>query len=265
MKKTHIILPAVALVLAAACRKEKMMTWSGDDRIRFKTTVVSDTLQSYSFLGETGDVTRHTMLVEVNAEGEVRDFPRTVTVRQVATGSHDAVAGTHYVAFTDAQVAGEYVIPAGSATVKIPVILLRHASLLNDEMTLRMELVENDWFQLTTDRLRSFRVITFAEKPAMPDSWNVAVTSTSNTVPYFGTYGPVKHRFMIDETNTTFDNDWFNEYFMWHSNGLWMIPRDTGYVSYIRQLLQNKLNARNAAAGAGNELKETDGTVVRFI
>jgi hypothetical protein len=265
MKKLTVILPAAVLILAGACRKEKIMTWSGDDRIRFRTDLASDTLQSYSFLGQTDEVTSHIMYIEVDAEGGVRDFPRTVTLRQVATGGGDAVAGTHYVAFDDAQVKGRYVIAAGEASVEIPVVLLRHPSLLDQEKTLRVELVGNEFFGLTTDNNRRFRVITFAEKPAMPDAWNTAVMSASNTVPYFGAYGPAKHRFMIDQTNTTFDNDWFSAYFTFEATGTWMIPRDTGYVSYIRQLLQRKLDALNAAAGEGKELKEADGTIVRFI
>ncbi len=266
MKNIRIILLLAALLLAGACRKEKITTWSGDDRVRFRTDLVSDTLQSYSFLGETDDITSHVMYIEVGAEGEVRDFPRAISLKQVAGGSDAAVPGTHYVAFDDARVRGEYVIPADAASVEIPIILLRHPSLLDQEKTLHVELVENEHFRLTTDNNLRFRMITFAEKPAMPDAWNLAVASTGNPVPYFGTYGPAKHRFMIDQTNTAFDNEWFSEYFMPDNYGSeWLLPRDAGYVSYIRQLLQQKLDARNVAAGAGNELKEADGTVVRFL
>lgn len=270
MKKIQIILPVAALFLAVSCQKENIMTWSGDDRIRFRTDLVNDTLQGYSFLGETSTVTQHVMHIEVNVEGQVRDFPRTVTLRQVATGKNDAVAGTHYVAFTDAQVKDQYVIPAGAATAKIPIILIRHAALLDNEKILRVELVANEYFRLTTDGDRAFRRITFAEKPAMPDVWNIAFVSIYDaSAPYFGTYGPAKHRFMIDQTNTAFDNDWFSEYFisaMVSATGQpCVVPRDTGYASYLRQLLQQKLDAQNAAAGIGNELKETDGTIVKFL
>ena len=263
MKKT-IILSIAILILAAACREEKLPTWSGDDRIRFTTDNVNDTLQSYSFLGAESDITQYMMEIKVKVEGEVRNFPRTVALKQVATGNNDAVAGTHYVAFDNAQVKEHYVIPAGKADAVFPVILLRHPSLIDDEKILRIELVENEHFQLSTYNLLIFRRITFAEKPSMPDAWN-AVGTTSNTTPYFGVYGPVKHRFMIEITNMAFDNAWFTEYFYWANEASGTIPRDSGYASYLRQLLQRKLDERNAEAGAGNELKEADGTIVRFL
>ena len=263
MKKIQLILAMTAIIFTASCKKAEIPTWSGDDRIRFRTNVVNDTLQGYSFLGVGSDTTQYVMYIEVNVEGYVRNFPRPITFRQVATGDDDAVPGTHYVAFDDALVRDQYVIQADSATARIPIILFRHASLLNEEKTLRIELVQNQHFQLTTDSIRQFRRIVFAEKYAKADAWDVTGTAAVN--PYFGPYGLEKHRFMSSETNMAFDNAWFDEYFA--ASGTWRAPRNAGYMTYLRQLLQNKLNERNAAAIAdgGEELKEADGTVVRFI
>ncbi|MDR1951394.1 MAG: DUF4843 domain-containing protein [Bacteroidales bacterium] len=259
MKKMKLLLPIVALCFATSC-EEKIKTWSGADRISFETRMVSDTLKTYTFVFEDKNVTEHTLWLNVCTEGFVFDVPRAVTIRQVSTGGNDAVPGVHYVAFDDPQVENQYVIPAGAASVNIPIILLRHSSLQTTIRTLHIELVGNNNFLLSTEKNKLHRHIVFSDMYVMAQMWGAQGTVTN----YFGTYGQVKHGFMVSVTDMLFDNNWFDANFRWDTGPLergW-IPRDAGYMTFLRGWLREELQKRNAREG--NTLRERNGVPVSF-
>lgn len=266
MKKILYILLTAAFITVASC-EDKIDTWSGIDRIGF--TVVNgepDTLKTYSFVTEISEVTRHSVMLSVSTEGMLYDYPRTVTIKQVPSyDGDDAVAGVHYVAFGDGEVAGQYVIPAGTNTIDLPIILLRDESLQTSQKILRIELVPNDYFELSITGHRLYREIHFADMLTIPLIWGAKNFAED----VFGTYGQEKHRFMIDITGMAFNDEWFADNFYWYEDTYWggvytgWQPNDSDYLSFLQKWLQEKLDERNAAEG--NILTESDGTVVDFF
>ena len=256
------ILAIIALIVATSCEKQ-VETWSGEDSINFYTPAVRDTIQDFSFLTVSVDLTEYTMYLEVRTEGMIRNYPRPVNLRQIIpydTAGNDAVAGVHYVAFNDPRVRDLYVIPAGEYSVFLPIILLRHPSLGEERKTLRIEFMENDYFQLTTHENRGFRIIRLVDRVVMPVRWYHGPGWSLNF--YFGTYGPVKHRFMISTVGDDFDDAWVNLNFAttWW-DGMWN-ARDADHMTWLQNWLQRKLEERNEREG--NILTEADGTIVDF-
>jgi hypothetical protein len=267
MKKIMYIWPIIALIFATSC-EEKIPTWTGEDRINFRTDIATDTLQAYSFVFEPNEVTQYTMYIEVNTEGFVRDFPRAVNIRQVLTGNNDAIAGTHYVAFGTPHVN----IPAGAHSVMLPITLLRHTSLTGTQRILRVELLENEHFLLSANINKLHRSILFSDMLSIPRKWiengTLSGVSSSGVVwGDFGPYGPVKHRFMIDVTGMNFDDEWFATHYgmLTFAGGInwgWR-PHDAAYITFLRNLLQQRLIERNEREG--NELQEINGEAISFV
>jgi hypothetical protein len=94
---------------------------------------------------------------------------------------------------------------------------------------------------------------------------------------FFGVYGPVKHRFMIDATGMAFDDEWFASHpiFWWSITqtdpptdmGWALYAQDRLYFVYLQQWLQNRLNEENARRqdlGLGI-LREEDRMAVNFF
>lgn len=260
MKKLLYIFPLPLLMCLASC-EEHIDTWSGRDRIRFATAAITDTLKNYSFVFESGDLSRYTFWLEVQTEGKVCDYPRPVNIKQVpSTQGNDAVAGIHYVAFDRTEVKTQYVIPAGVNKAQIPIVLLRDESLQNSEKNLRIVLEVNEAFLLSGDVNAQHRTIIFADILSMPQMWGEVGSIRS----FFGSYGPEKHRFMIEVAGQSFDDDYFKKYFYWYSDVYGWQPNsdEHDYLEYLQGWLQRKLEERNGREG--NILTEADGTVVDF-
>jgi hypothetical protein len=259
MKKIKYILAIVAWSFAVSCEKE-ISTWSGSDRISFETILKTDTLRNYSFVSDL-DIEQYTLWINVCTEGFVRDYPRTVTFKQVPStdGNEEAAPGVHFVAFDDPQVKAQYVIPTGASSASFPIILLRDPSLQTSERTLRIELIENEHFLLSVNKNKLHRNIVFADKLTMPEIWG----ALGSVKFYFGTYGEAKHRFMIEVTGQPFDNEWFKKNFaiLYGEEYGWQ-PIDYDYIVFLQGWLQEKLDERNAREG--DQLTEKDGIVVDF-
>jgi len=258
MKRYNLFLvPIVALILATSCEAE-LPTWSGEQRINFVEGVtLGDTTIRYSFVFSPLEITEHTIWLEVATEGFLSDAPRRIDFVQVLTGTNDAQPGVHFVAFDNPRVRDQYVVPARAETVRIPIILFRHSSLQEGEKILRIELRENTDFQLTANPQKRSREIIMSDKLMIPRMWAADTTAVPQ---YFGEYGPVKHRFMIDNSAPNWDDKWFDE--NWHmftyTNGRpWgWVPNEPIYMNYLRGVLLRAL---------GNQvLLEADGTRVTF-
>jgi hypothetical protein len=253
MKKTTFILPIIALLFAVSC-EDNLVTWIGEDRITFRTNAASDTLVLSSFVKEPDDVTRLTVLIEIQTEGMLRNYPRTMQLKQVSTGDNDAEAGTHFEPFDTPPVT----MPAGAHKVLMPVVLLRHPSLQEAEKTLRIELVENENFLLTTKGENChFRQIVFADRVMEPTMWEIDCGRIPRTL---GRYGAAKHRFMIEALGRDVDNEYLETVFWFstapNSGGGW-VPRDYAYTAFLQSFLEEKLEERNVREG--NILREKPG------
>jgi len=84
-----------------------------------------------------------------------------------------------------------------------------------------------------------------SNKLSKPEGWESG---------YFGTYGPVKHKFMIDETGLRWDDEFCTNL------------NDFGYIQYLTMYLYQRLQVVNAERKKQglDILKEATGKAVKF-
>lgn len=214
-----------------------------DNKIGFVFKDKESNIFSKSFVYDKASVTRDTVYLPMRTMGFVPKEDRLVDIEQVEVtnadvpGAINAIPGVHYVPFDDPDWKKLAVVKGGKAEIGLPIILLRDASLQNNEIALKVRIVENESFKITNPALAE-RIVVFSDQLLRPAKWD------KDFIRYFGTYGPVKHRFMIDNTA-----ELWNDEFIHH-----IMVEDNSYMANLMQRLPQKLsdeNARRAAAGQG--------------
>lgn len=158
----------------------------------------------YSFYTKETLRERDTLYLHIRTMGIPSGEARPIRVVQTTTGkADDAVAGTHYVAFDDPEVASEMVIPAHAVMTDIPVIVLRDPSMKSKEFRLNLEIAENEEFGVGLETQKSF-LLKLSDITAPPANWN-------SWKYYFGEWGPVKMKFIIDYVGLS-DFDKYSEF-----------------------------------------------------
>jgi hypothetical protein len=244
--KTHLLYIALPLLLLA-CREEEVPLYTeAADRLSFYYPkyvegLEVDSTQRYTFVYEPRETEEDTMWVEVATSGFVTDYPRPVTLRQLESDPPRAVPGTHYVPFDDPRAASLLVIPAGATRAKLPVIVLRGASLIEAEHTLRVAIVENEYFKPGFRESRE-KLLTVSDILIRPSTWDPYIDQL------FTTYGTETHRFMIDVAppGVIIDDSFFDGWYdptSFVNMGLFAY-----WTSYFEGKLQEE-NARRLAAG----------------
>lgn len=264
--KKYIFLMASLLGLMSMTSCEKDLETFSDSTCRlnfyydisalsyFKEDMAKD---NYSFVYGDEAAVDDTLWYEVETMGFIADHDRPIALEQIQMdGGNNAVAGRHYVAFDDPSLAKFYVIPAGKARTKIPVVLLRDASLKNESVTLKFALKPNDEFVLGYGPL-SQRQVTFTDQLSEPSYWSKDYGNQYYSFyisDVFGAYGTVKHQFLISETGEKWDDEYINQ----------LMTGDSMYLNYLAQKLAKRLAEVNVEREAqGQEpLTEPDGTVV---
>ena len=209
---------------------------------------------SKTFVYDHSEIVRDTVYLKMRTMGFVTKEDRPVVLEQMefelqtASDTSNAVAGVHYVPFDDAEYEGFAVVKGGSAEASIPVILLRHASLADGPVVLKVRIVENDIFQSINPEL-SVKTIVFSDILQRPLLWGTGSYITR----MFGAWGPVKHHFFIDHSDEFWDDTFLLE-----------LQNDYPYLQYwrsrMRQLVAEE-NARRATEGE-DPLQEDDGTLI---
>jgi hypothetical protein len=193
-KITWITLLVLAL---GACEEVVVNKYDGDSSLYFYRGNFDiygngqrDSL-NYSFYLKESARERDTLWIEVQLTGNPSPEPRPLPLAQRSSGRNDAVPDQHYVALDDGEVAPLLVLPAGAVAVKIPVILLRDATLKQEERALALELGTNEHFGPGVAGQERFLVLV-SDLATKPDKWDAVWQRV------FGTWGPVKMRFIID-------------------------------------------------------------------
>lgn len=210
----------------AACERQDALMYENDARIAFKRGERGYGQQDsviHSFFLVKKDKERDTVWIEMSASGfpdQTQDRPlKLVQTNAGAAGA--AVAGKHYVAFDDPAIAGMMVLPQAQVEVKVPVILIRDASLDQEKVRIEMTVGENEYFKPGIDLNRNFMVQTTA-MPEMPSNWQYWSY-------YFGKWGVVKMDFIVNTLGfNTFDE----------------LP-DTGYRDYLKLKAREELTKYN--------------------
>ena len=249
-----LLLGGIAGMIMGGCEKDLPVYNDSSNRLIFDYYRPSDTLKNYSFIYESDQVIIDTIWYKVHTMGFLTSYNRPFQLEQVLTGENDAVPGKHYVAFDDQELLKKfYYIPANTTGMTIPVVVKRDASLKDHAVNLKFTIKTTDEFSAGYQN-KSFMTINLADFLSKPSGWQLYSTL------YFGEYGVVKHKFLIETTGDKWDNDFLaNELFV-EDNGVC----DRYYIAYLEGVLRtalNKLNADREAQGLG-KLAEADGTEV---
>lgn len=250
------LLIPLTFLLFVSCEKDLPVYDYPDNELNFdlklnSTTGIAEEF-SYSFVFAGENVEKDTAWFTVNTQGFLADYDRPFELKQVPAGEglKDAVAGQHYVSFDSEEMRKFLVIPANSNTVKIPVLVLKDASLEQEDVHLFFEIKENEHFKQGLPVYRTAK-LSISNRLSKPTSWGRAHDY------YFDPYGPVKHRFMIEVTGLTWDDEFCQKI---------QDDNDFGYIQYLTTKLYKALEAENAARAARGEdiLREADGSPVTF-
>lgn len=201
---------------------------------------------SYTFLYDEPGTTEREVNISVQSVGFVKDYDRAFRIRQIEidTVGNDrvnAVSGVHYKPIDEKLC----IIPAGEAIATLPVVLLNDPSLEEQDVILRLQLLDNNEFNINIpdSSWRDIRISNTVVKPANWDKFEY----------YFGKYGIEKHRFLIQSTGQRWDEEFIDAF-------------DYNMYRYYIQKAWADLaeeNARREEAGEG-PLTEKDGTVVSY-
>lgn len=205
----YILLLGVGISLYA-CEEKVVMLYEnkpalyfyrGDD---YTNNIYQHDSLVYSFYIKETSRQRDTLYVHIRTMGIPCGEARPVRLVQTNTGGvDDAVAGIHYVDFDAPEVASKMVIPAHAVMADIPVIVLRDPSMKSKEFRLNMEIVENEEFVVGLEAQKSF-LVKVSDITAPPANW-------SSWQSYFGEWGPVKMKFIIDYVGLS-DFDKYSEF-----------------------------------------------------
>ncbi len=256
MKRMYDTLLAGMLLAAplfVSCEKDLSINPNPESRMAFVYKNTEDSLVSNSFAYYEDDVVIDTVWLDVMLYGTLEDYDRPIALEQVTTGENDAVPGKHYVAFDDAQLATYYKLPANQLETKLPIVLLRDASLKEENYTLKITFKPNEYFGQSVKE-RASRSVLIADQLVRPNNWDGTMEW------FFGEYGTEKHFFLIQTFGGNWDDAYIEEeilaYYYTDQMVLMGMARRAGEAL-------SELNAEREANGLGL-LKEADGTVVEI-
>lgn len=239
-----ICLIGLILFVFMACKQNDALEYEDDPALYFfydKYGQADSIAHSFFFLPD--EVSRDTVYVDIRTMGNLSEKDRPISIVQTNTGAENAaVAGVHYIPFDDAEVKKYFIVAAGKAAVKIPIIFLKDASLSLKEVRLALAVEKNDFFRPGISTQSSFLLKTTSQA-VKPKNWD------NNWKYLFGaSWGAVKMKFIIDHTGYTNWDDY---------------PIDSGYKNYLSSKVINAFNQYNLE-NPDNPLCEADGTPVVF-
>lgn len=263
----YMVLAAAAVCLTTSCEKDLEPYSNPDCYVNFviKSTwndgeaTSEDIEQGYSdvdvpvaFNFKTkGAATQDTVWVNAKISGFVRDYDRTFAIEQVMMdGADNAVAGTDYVPFDNADVQKHMVVKGGEVYFKVPVVVLRSETLKNKTLTLAIRFKENENFKPGFELMQQ-RIVTFTDRLSKPTVWDDLYLDY-----ILGAYGDVKYQLMIEWSGEPWDDDYISEIY----------EKDSYYLDYMCQVFAKRLEAENAKrlAQGLDVYREADGTEVEF-
>lgn len=214
--KLNILVFLGFLTIVSSCKEAEFMEYQDEDRIQFGPNnpdliyrsdyetqwKFQDTTKGYSFYFEKEEVTVDTLFFDLYTLGRVVDYDRPYKLVQTEEeGVKNAKAGIHYQAFDAPESKELYVVEAGKAHVRVPIVLFRDESLKDDPYILSFKIQENEHFKLGA-ATNTWRKATVADKLIQPPAWDAIGTQY-----YWGAYSTVKHQFMIDASGLEWDQE----------------------------------------------------------
>lgn len=213
---------------------------------------VTDSVVNYSFVYSDETVVRDTLWLEVKHIGHIPTTDLHFSIKQVVeTEGGQAVPGVHYVSFDDPGIAAWCVMPAGKITTKVPLVLLRDASLQTQEIRLRLTIADGgDYLAGVDGQLQ--RLFVVSDQLVRPAAWERYIEAF-----VLGSYSKKKHEFLIRTIeNERVDDEYFEKL---------LAAEDYTYWGYVNKWLKIKLAEYNADPNnTDTPLRDENGNVVDF-
>lgn len=220
MKPIFYIVNMFLLAGLFSCQEAEQMLFNGVARVQMD----EDNEQKVDFYYQDNSILRDTVYLTVNTIGDPEDRVRRIALEQITeydiTYQYDnkgnvvdstvtekpnkAVPGVHYVPMDAPEMESLLVIQPNAVTAEIPVIILRDASLKEEEYRLCLQLKSTDDF-LLGERDHLSGAIVMADKLSKPNFWTSTVESY-----YFGTYSTRKYEFMYEVAGEKIDDEWYD-------------------------------------------------------
>lgn len=211
----------------------------------------------HNFYYDSSIVKRDTVWIKLQSFGKVPDKDCHIKLRAYHNTTvstlqklDDAVSGVHFVPFDSEEMKRLLVFHAGKMTDTVPVILLRDPSIkeVGRRLTLRLENSDdiNVADQMPDSTLEHTCVVIYtADCLTQPTKWGFDF--------FLGTYGQVKHDFMIRHSKETWDDDF-------------IASLTSNLQIYYLYKFRNELTLENDERKKKglDVLKEKDGTPVTF-
>ncbi len=250
MKQLKYVLLFLTLLTGFSCKKADYFTYKDIARIQFGpelsllysfSSAFKDSTKTQTFAYLSNTTLIDTVWFDIYTMGNIskQDRPFSI-VQEPVSGAYNAAPGVHYKNFTDQDIAKNYIVKAGDMHSRVPIILIRDATLKSNNAVLKIVIAENEHFKWGQENLL-WRRLTFTDKLSKPASWNVGM---------LGKYSEVKHRFMISVTGEKWDDAFIAA-----------LPADVQAQQYYVGKVKSALIAYNAEH-PGNPLKDEDGDLV---
>lgn len=248
---------------------ENYMSFEGTDRIQFKTK----TEEVYTFAYFPENKQNDTLNIELMTVGEVVNRPRKIRFEQVTKEwefqydeedpkkvvdssyvdmKFPAVSGVHFEALGENN---ELIMPANQNVLNLKVIVKRRdIGLQKNAHKLLLRLLNSEDFGIG-ESSKLTKSITISDKLERPVRWK---DNSYYYKTYLGDWSERKHRFMIDVTGQTWDNDFVYNVVGSNSYDMWAL-RD-----YYLAKIKKALAAYNAAPQNNPPMKDENNKEIVF-
>lgn len=249
MKLSNLLYAGGLLLLVTACEKdlpvfsdgECMLTFHYGDNLTTAGVRPGMGKGSHSFkLNSAEGQMRDTVWLKVNTMGKLSADDRPLALMQLedtTKGVVNAIAGKHYVAFDDPSLAALYRVPGDSSAAKVPVVVLRDASLGSGDVVLKITFKDNGWFKAGYPEFATY-TLTISDRLSS-NAWG-----TYNLDYYFGPYGQQKHELMMTWTKKSWDDEYIASLFYEYFPG-YFSPKDDAYIAYLSEWFAERLAEEN--------------------
>ncbi|SCC44495.1 protein of unknown function [Chitinophaga costaii] len=244
-KITHMGALLLTILLCGSCKKDMPGVYSGQQFLEFyyDNDIKAVTAGYSTFFYKDPSVQYDTVLFHVRAVGTVPNKDSYIKFTAFADTSAspaypDAVAGVHYVPFDNAALKLLWKIDADSFQAYVPIITIRDTSLKTSTYQLHFKIDQSDDFAPGNSN-HTEGIVYISDRLSKPSNWTASF--------FLGTYGPVKHQFLIDQSGDRWDADFIAT-----------IGSNTSLQAYYLFKFTQALKAVNAArlAAGQTELRE---------
>lgn len=201
IKTIGVLLLSISLF---ACKKSEPTSYNGSQYIEFYNTydIKEITAQYSTFYYLDASKVTDTVWFRVKTVGSIPNKTSYIKFEAFKDPSAsptypDATAGIQYVSFDDPDVAKLMKMDAGKYEAYIPVVLKRDASLKDKTYQIRFNIVASDDFKPASG-YHSEGVVYVSDGLSQPSTWYT-------TGFFLGTYGKVKHEFIIKQSGQRWD------------------------------------------------------------